>query len=69
MRVSYKFKKIHDPLNRYDITDIDHTVQHPDVTLQELLEEFKYFLMASGFPVNSTDTIEIISEDTNVSSN
>jgi len=67
--VSYKFSKIHDPLNRYDITDIDHTVKHPDVSLQDLLEEFKYFLIASGFPVNATDIIEVRNEDDDVNSN
>lgn len=51
------FKKSRDLDNEFDQTDI--VMETYSETLPDLLEDYKNFLMACGFPINFDDTIEI----------
>lgn len=52
----YVFKKIKDETNQYDVSDV--TFEVDTVGLPELLEEFKNFLLASGFVIRGDLMIE-----------
>lgn len=52
----YTFIKTRDVQNPYDITEINMTVETE--SLPELLEEFKNFLIASGFTIHGDIMIE-----------
>lgn len=51
----YKFTKTRDPSNPYDLTTVE--IEVDAATLDDLMEAFHSFLMASGFPVNWSDAI------------
>lgn len=61
--MSYKFIKIKDPENKFDLSDVEVTVHKSDVTLTELLEEFREFLMASGFNISASERLQLENED------
>lgn len=56
------FKKTHDPSNQYDNTDV--TIESHSQTVTDILEDFKCFLMACGYPVDFNDTIHIEKDET-----
>jgi len=55
------FRKTQDSTNEFDTTTV--TVESEAITLTEVLEDFKGFLMASGFPINFSDSLVIYKED------
>ena len=59
----YKFVKIKDPNNPYDISSVEICVDS-EVTVSDLLENFKGFLLACGY--HFTGELEIVEEDTEV---
>ena len=51
------FKKTQDAANKFDTTTV--TVESEATTLPEILEDFKGFLMARGFPIDFSDSLVI----------
>lgn len=58
--MSYVFKKLRDKNNPYDHSDV--TVTCDADTMDELLESFKSFLMASGFSIDWHSNLEIVAD-------
>lgn len=57
----YKFIKITDPENHFDISGIELTIKDHSVTATQIAEEFGRFLLACGF---TYDTVKsVLSED------
>lgn len=57
----YKFIKITDPDNRFDISGVEITIKDHDATATQIAEEFGRFLLASGF---TYDTVKsVLAED------
>lgn len=59
----YKFIKTKDSGNEYDVKDVCVRVDYDDITLDELLDAFKAFLLACGFSFEITEHIGIIEEE------
>lgn len=57
----YTFIKHRDPSNKYDISDI--TMELDSVILPDMLNEFKLFLIASGFVIRGDIMIEEPQDD------
>jgi hypothetical protein len=58
--MSYKFEKTINADNKFSNAKIIFEVENDDIELDSLLEEFKYFLLASGFSdLAITDRIKI----------
>lgn len=55
------FKKTKDSSNKFDTSTI--TLESEAVSLPEILEDFKSFLMACGYAVEYTDDIVIEKEE------
>lgn len=53
------FKKLRDLENPFDVSEVEMKVESASLT--EILEEFKFFLMSSGFHI--TGDIEIIEDE------
>jgi len=51
-----KFTKIMDPSNQYDQTEVEFTTHN--LTLPEILEDFKCFLLASGYIINGDIVVQ-----------
>ena len=43
----YKFKKLQDPNNKFDVSEIEFSVDAE--TGDEIVQEFYFFMLASGF--------------------
>lgn len=56
MASTYIFKKLKDPENQFDNTDV--TIKVNTETLGDLLEAFKEYLLACGYQVSGDITIE-----------
>jgi hypothetical protein len=59
----YIFKKTRDIDNSHDLTNVEISIDHNDITRSDLLEAFEEFLKACGFAINGT--IEVIEEEEN----
>ena len=55
------FKKTRDTSNQFDNTDIEITSH--SITMSDIIEDFKSFLMACGYPIDFTDKLEITNDD------
>jgi hypothetical protein len=55
------FKKIRDESNEFDSTAI--SFESHSITTSEILEDFKCFLMACGYPIDFGDELAIIKEE------
>jgi hypothetical protein len=55
------FKKIRDESNEFDSTAI--SFESHSITTSEILEDFKNFLMACGYPIDFSDELAIIKEE------
>jgi len=55
----YIFKSLRDPENRYDISDIEMTVNSRGLSLTDLLTEFFKFVNACGYVVKDGTSIDI----------
>lgn len=55
----YVFKKIKDETNKFEISDIEMTVD--TVSLNDLLQEFQFFLLASGYTFDGD--VDIVKND------
>jgi len=62
-RIVLVFKKIKDKENKFERSEV--TMECDSVYLPEILENFKYFLLACGYVIRPEDEIGIISEDQN----
>jgi len=58
--MSIIFKKTRDKDNHFDVSEV--TMEVDSVSLPDILEEFKGFLVAAGFSLCHTDRIEIVKE-------
>jgi len=58
------FKKVRDESNEFDSTAI--SFESHALTTSEILEDFKCFLMACGFPIDFGDELAIIKEEDGV---
>lgn len=59
--MAYIFKKIKDLDNPYDKTTV--TIESESATLPDLLQDFKDFLLASGFVIDGDLVIENITDE------
>ena len=57
----YKFIKMRDENNEYDISDIEVVIDNGDATLNELLAQFEDFLLGCGYRFDGH--IDIINDD------
>jgi hypothetical protein len=57
----YKFQKTRDPENEFDTTNV--TIESNAVTMPQLIEDFKDFLAACGFPISHNDNLIIEEEE------
>ena len=55
------FKKIRDESNEFDSTAI--SFESHALTTSEILEDFKCFLMACGYPIDFADELIIIKQE------
>lgn len=55
------FKKLRDPNNKYDTTDVIFKVEA--ITLPELIEAFEDFLKATGFVINPKEHLDLVHDD------
>lgn len=59
----YKFIKTKDRGNDFDNSDVMVVMKSSEVNLDEMFEHFKNFLIACGFAMDSSDTIQIVKEN------
>ena len=62
----YKFIKTKDKDNKFDATDIEMTVDDSAVTLPDILQEFKCFLLACGFGIDPCATLEVVEDNEHI---
>ena len=59
----YIFKRTINPKNEFSRATITCETERDDFTIDELVEEFKYFLLACSFHPDSVDKIQIVDGD------
>ncbi len=59
----FVFKKEKDPDNSYDTTTV--VVESSAITVSQILEDFKDFLMACGYQIKPDSQLVIYEEDSN----
>lgn len=61
--MSYVFKKIKDPANSYDVVEWEMKIERDDLTLPEMMEHLRAFLVAAGYVIDSSEHIELVGEE------
>lgn len=55
------FRKVKDKTNQFDNTDV--TIESDSVTLTDLLDDFKSFLLACGYVIRPEEDIVILNDE------
>lgn len=53
------FQKRKDPDNRYEVSDVEFRIETSDITIDDIIEEFKCFLMGCGYPPSLVSKIAL----------
>ncbi len=56
----YKFIKIKNEKNQYDITDVIIQTKNNDASLNDLFEVFKSFLLGCGYIIKQTEEVQLV---------
>lgn len=57
-----RFEKTVDETNRFDKAKISYEIEHSDIDLSDLLNEFSYFLKAIGYELGDYH-LELVSKE------